>query len=171
MKLWDKFRYWQFRRSKHGALQDYTTTFQRQIQADYRERGIPTDLEGYRTKFRRNLLGHWKTGSESESFSVTEWQFFADGSAQQLNTSSIVGDTESRFLWREKANFIIEMRQANDDDETDSWFPVHYNFKSKNGQIVLLQIPEKPDLQILSDDGLPALSRRPETLTVVANLK
>ena len=144
MKLWDKFRYWQFRRSKAGALQDFSATFQRQIQADYRELGIPTDLEGYRAKFQRNLTGHWKTDSEDESFSVTEWKFFADGTAQQLYTSSIVGNTETRFLWRERGNFAIEMRQESDDEETDRWFLLQYNFKSKNGQIVLLQVPETP---------------------------
>ena len=142
MKLWDKFRYWQFRRSKEGALQDYTTAFHRQIEADYHERGIPADLEGYRAKFRRNLVGYWKTDSEAESFSVTEWKFFADGTAWQRSTSSIVGDRETRFLWRERGNFSIEMRPESDDEETGSWFPLQYNFKSKAGQIVLFQVPQ-----------------------------
>lgn len=155
MKLWDKFRYWQFRRSKGGAVQNYAATFHRQIEADYRQLGIPTDLEGFRAKFQRNLLGHWRTDSDSESLSATEWKFFADGTAQQLNTSAIVGDTESRFQWRERGNFLIEMRPESDDDEGDGWFQLQYNFKSKNGQVVLLQIPESPTFKFYLTTDYP----------------
>ncbi|BCM91772.1 hypothetical protein IAD21_03647 [Abditibacteriota bacterium] len=137
MKLWNKL-------SHSKPVQDYATVFQRQIEVDCLQRGIPSNLEGFRAKFRRNLVGHWKTEPESELLPVTEWKFFSNGTAVQLNSSIIIGSSEVNFCWRERGDLVIDMCKAGDEDENSNWFPIHYNFKQKNGLITLVQLPETP---------------------------
>ncbi len=143
MKIWNKLSH----PSKRGQVQNYATVFHHQLEVDRVQRGIPGDLEGFRAKFRRNLIGHWKTEPESDMLPVTEWKFLSDGTAVQLNYSVIIGNTEVHFHWRERADFAIEMCQSGDYEDNSNWFPIQYNFKVKNGLIVLVQLPENPSFK------------------------
>ncbi|RYX81171.1 hypothetical protein EON83_25270 [bacterium] len=138
MKLWSKFSLG----SKAAPVQSYATVFQQQIEADRVFRGIPHDVEGFRAKFRCNLIGQWQTESSYDMMTTTTWNFYANGTAQQINTSMITGDSEHYFRWREKSPFAIEMCQSSDDEDSANWFLVQYNFKTRNGQVILAQVPE-----------------------------
>ena len=143
--LWKKIKDWYYVKSGRARIDAAIQSFRQQMEADRIRRGIPSDLEAYRQKFRRNLLGYWSTNPGYGPFAVTKWQFFPDGTALELYLSGS-GNDKTHYLWRELDDFTIELLETGtetdridedepmeDDDEEDEapkWFRRSYDFKN-----------------------------------------
>jgi len=82
-------------------------------------------LNLHKTKFRHTLVGKWSSTEGTFQMMQDVFNFHLDGNGTWETFSQMLGDRKINFQWKEKAPYVIELREEGE----QSWVKIMYDFK------------------------------------------